>query len=172
VKILDFGIAKIVTEGKVSESATALTVGETRPGVIIGTVAYMAPEQARGEAVDKRADIWAYGVVLYEMLTGKRPFAGKTTQDILSAVLSLEPDLDVVPAEIRRLVRRCIEKDPKRRWRDIGDVRLALEEKPELAPAPKKNVILPWVVAGVLATALAATLLSSQTAANICSEPQ
>jgi serine/threonine-protein kinase len=160
VKILDFGLAKIISEDAASESASALTVGDTRPGSIMGTTAYMAPEQARGEAVDKRADIWAYGVVLYEILTGKPPFAGKSAPDILSAVLSLQPDMDAVPAQMRRLIRRCLEKDPKRRWRDIGDVRLALEEKPELATVPKRNVILPWVVAGVLATALAAALLT------------
>src|SRR5436190_7205129 len=118
VRILDFGLAKAleapVTAGNPSISPTLLLSG-TQAGVILGTAAYMAPEQARGVAVDKRADIWAFGVVLYEMLTGKQPFIGETVSDTLAAVLRAEPQWDTVPAGVRRLVQRCLEKNPKRR---------------------------------------------------------
>ena len=100
--------------------------------MILGTAAYMAPEQARGKAVDKRADIWAFGVVLYEMLTGRAAFAGETVTDIIAAVVTRDPDWTALPAatpaSIRRLLARCLEKDPKRRLRDIGDVRLEIDE--------------------------------------------
>src|SRR5205823_5923326 len=129
VKILDFGLAKALetptAQGNPSISPT-LAMSATEAGMILGTAAYMAPEQARGAIVDKRADIWAFGVVLYEMLTGKQPFAGGTVSDTLAAVLKTEPDWNAVPAEVRRLVRRCLEKDAKRRMRDIGEARLAL----------------------------------------------
>src|ERR1700720_2617155 len=124
VKILDFGLAKAleaqVPAGNPSISPT-LVLSATQAGVILGTAAYMAPEQVRGAAVDKRADIWAYGVVLYEMLTGKQPFIGPTVSDTLAAVLKTEPEWDSIPARLRRLVRRCLEKNPKQRLRDIGE---------------------------------------------------
>ena len=101
-------------------------------GMILGTAAYMAPEQARGRIVDKRADIWAFGLVLYEMLAGRAAFAGDTITDILAAVVTREPDWTALPvttpASIRRLLTRCVEKDPRRRLRDIGDARLEIEE--------------------------------------------
>ena len=101
-------------------------------GMILGTAAYMAPEQARGKTVDKRADIWAFGLVLYEMLVGRTAFAGDTISDVLAAVLTREPDWTALPAttpaSIKRLLARCLEKDPKRRLRDIGDARLEIEE--------------------------------------------
>ena len=104
----------------------------TREGVIAGTAAYMSPEQARGKPVDKRTDIWAFGAVLYEMLTGRPAFRGETTSDTIAAVLEREPDWSALPAQtpasIRRLLQRCLEKDPKRRLRDIGDARLEIEE--------------------------------------------
>src|SRR5882724_7868303 len=131
VKILDFGLAKALEtptpQGNPSISPT-LTLEGTRAGVILGTAAYMAPEQARGAIVDKRADIWAFGVVLYEMLTGKQPFAGETVSDTLAAVLRAEPQWDAVPVGMRRLVRRCLEKDPRLRLRDIGEARVVIED--------------------------------------------
>src|SRR3954452_5206089 len=100
--------------------------------MIMGTAAYMSQEQARGAAVDERADIWAFGVVLFEMLTGRMLFGGETVSDTLAAVLKTDPDWSVLPAEtpvaIRRLLRRCIERDRKRRLQDIGDARLEIEE--------------------------------------------
>src|SRR6266849_6546849 len=131
VKILDFGLAKALDsptqQGNPSISPT-LTLEGTRAGLILGTAAYMAPEQARGAVVDKRADIWAFGVVLYEMLTGKQPFAGPTVSDTLAAVLKSEPDLTQVPPQARRLLRQWLEKDPKGRLRDIGDFRILCQE--------------------------------------------
>src|SRR5262245_35446524 len=103
----------------------------TQAGMILGTAAYMAPEQARGKAVDKRADIWAFGVVLYEMLTGHRPFAGAETLDVLAAVVSREADMSGLPPStpvaLRSLLSRCLEKEPRRRLRDMGEARIALE---------------------------------------------
>lgn len=161
VKILDFGLAKAletpVAQGNPSISPT-LTLEGTRAGVILGTAAYMAPEQARGAMVDKRADIWAFGVVLYEMLTGKQPFKGPTVSDTLAAVLKTEPDWDAVPPPARPLVRRCLVKDPKLRLRDIGDARIALAEignavEAPVQPAPKASL---WkVAAGILAVVAA-----------------
>src|SRR6185436_19264949 len=173
VKILDFGLAKALEtptpQGNPSISPT-LTLEGTRAGVILGTAAYMAPEQARGAVVDKRADIWAYGVVLYEMLTGKQPFAGETVSDTLAAVLRAEPQWDAVPAEMRRLVRRCLEKNPKRRLGDIGEARAVIEdllsgtaeEQPISAAkagrVSKKVRFAPWLLAAAL---LITTLLIS-----------
>jgi serine/threonine-protein kinase len=131
VRILDFGLAKAlevpVPAGNPSISPTLVLSG-TQAGMILGTAAYMAPEQARGATVDKRADIWAYGVVLYEMLTGKQPFIGETVSDTLAAVLRAEPQWDAIPLGMRRLVRRCLEKNPKRRLRDIGEARVLIED--------------------------------------------
>jgi hypothetical protein len=130
VKVLDFGLAKAVSESSViaaSQSPTA-TIGGTREGAILGTAAYMSPEQARGHAVDKRADIWAFGCVLYEMLTGRDAFGGPTLSDTLAAILGRGPDLRALPADtpvgIKRLLKRCFEKDPKQRLRDIGEARI------------------------------------------------
>jgi serine/threonine-protein kinase len=124
------------------------------------TAAYMAPEQARGAIVDKRADIWAFGVVLYEMLTGKRLFDGETISDTLAAVLKTEPDWETVPAAARQLVRRCLVKDPRLRLRDIGDLRLILEEKADITLAPRAQSALLWkVLAGALALALVLAFL-------------
>jgi hypothetical protein len=103
--------------------------------MILGTAAYMSPEQARGKAVDKRADIWAFGVVLYEMLTGKQPFHGDTVSDILAAVLKEEPDCSRIPAKVQPLLRRCLVKDPKQRLRDIGDAMPLLDGVPAVASA-------------------------------------
>jgi eukaryotic-like serine/threonine-protein kinase len=116
VKVLDFGLAKVGGTPIVSsENSPTLSIAQTAAGVILGTAAYMSPEQARGKAVDKRADIWAIGVVLYEMLTGKQLFTGETISDILAALIKEEPDWEKVPAKARHLLRSCLQKDPKRR---------------------------------------------------------
>src|SRR6185295_17728643 len=102
----------------------------TIAGKIMGTAAYMAPEQARGKTVDKRADIWAFGVVLHEMLTGRRLFQGEDVSDTLAAVIKDEPRWDGIPVKVRRLLQSCLEKDPRRRLRDIGDAWRLLEDAP------------------------------------------
>jgi Tol biopolymer transport system component len=135
VKVLDFGLAKAyesdAAEGAVSQSPT-MSRHMTEAGIILGTAAYMSPEQARGKPVDKRSDIWAFGVVLYEMLTGKRLFDGETVSDVLAAVLTREPSWAALPAttpaSARRLLRQCLERNPKNRLHSIADARLALDE--------------------------------------------
>src|SRR5206468_5133097 len=121
VKVLDFGLAAVAqASGPVSGDPTqspTLTMGATKMGMILGTAGYMAPEQARGKPVDKRADIWAFGVVLYEMLAGQRLFKGETVSDTLAAVLMTEPEWNRVPPKAERLLRRCLERDPKQRLR-------------------------------------------------------
>ena len=145
VKVLDFGLAKLAaseTRGAgamaLSQSPTLTTPAATLAGVILGTAAYMSPEQARGMSVDKRTDIWAFGCVLYEMLTGRQTFSGNTISDTLAAVLRAEPDWPSLPAAtpiaVRRLLRRSLEKDTKRRLQHIGDARLELDE-PDAAEA-------------------------------------
>ena len=135
VKVLDFGLAKALEAPEGDEAAALPTVtspAQTRRGAILGTAAYMAPEQARGKAVDKRADIWAFGCVLYEMLAGRRTFDAETVSDTIAAVLTREPAWTALPAatpdSIQRLLRRCLEKDPRRRLRDIGDALIDLDE--------------------------------------------
>ncbi|MDP8979020.1 MAG: serine/threonine-protein kinase [Acidobacteriota bacterium] len=166
VKVLDFGLAKIAESNAASGSlnnSPTLTIRGSESGMILGTAAYMAPEQARGKAVDKRADIWAFGVVLWEMLTGRQMFVGDTVSDVLASVLRNEPDLGAVPAQVRPLLAACLEKDPRKRLRDIGDWRrqMAPEHIPATAPARRRNW-LPWTAAGlacVLAALCAAWLL-------------
>jgi serine/threonine protein kinase len=141
VKVLDFGLATAVQAGARepgdgAESPT-LTMGATEAGVILGTASYMAPEQARGLKVDKRADIWAFGVVFFEMLTGKRLFRGADVSDTLAGVLREEIDFSRAPARVRRLLRRCLQRDPKQRLRDIGEARFLLEEASADAPTEK-----------------------------------
>ena len=139
VKVLDFGLAKALSADTPSgnpASSPTLTMRATMAGVIMGTAAYMAPEQARGQNVDKRADIWAFGVVVYEMLTGRRLFGGPTVSDTLASVLKEAPDLGWVPAQARTLVRHCLEKDPRRRMRDIADARLLLKDAQEMTASP------------------------------------
>lgn len=148
VKVLDFGLAKLdprgVSETDALSQSPTVTIGGTREGVIAGTVAYMSPEQARGTHVDKRTDIWAFGCVLYEMLTGRLAFDGKTVSDTIAAILEHEPDWnalrDGTPIALRRLLQRCLVKDPARRLRDIGDVRIELEEMLS-APQPTSTSI-------------------------------
>jgi serine/threonine protein kinase/Tol biopolymer transport system component len=135
VKVLDFGLAKVFARAEAGpDGSQMLTVAseKTQEGVIAGTVAYMSPEQARGKEVDKRTDIWAFGCVLYEMLTARRAFGGETASDTIAAILEREPDWSALPARtpasIRRLIQRCLEKDQRRRVRDIGDARIDIEE--------------------------------------------
>jgi len=138
VKVLDFGLAKALDQnssspaGVPSNSPTITTPAATRIGVILGTAAYMSPEQARGKPVDKRTDIWAFGCVLYEMLTDKRAFAGDEVSDTLAFIITKEPDWNALPAStppaIRRLLGRCLEKDPKERLRDVADARIEIRD--------------------------------------------
>jgi Tol biopolymer transport system component/tRNA A-37 threonylcarbamoyl transferase component Bud32 len=134
VKVLDFGLAKAMEPTSVTDAhamnSPTLSIHTTQAGIILGTAAYMSPEQARGQAVDKRADIWAFGVVLYEMVTGTRLFNAATMSDSLVAILTREPDLTVASEKTRRLLQRCLEKDPKKRLRDIGDAMALLETTP------------------------------------------
>jgi len=134
VKVLDFGLAKAMDDTGAGASVTqspTITSAATRDGVILGTAAYMSPEQARGHAADRRSDIWSFGVVLYEMLTGRRPFTGETVSDTLAALLRADVDFAALPAGVppamRRLLRRCLEKDPRHRLQAIGDARISLE---------------------------------------------
>jgi serine/threonine protein kinase/Tol biopolymer transport system component len=156
VKVLDFGLAKaLAPPSTLVESVSAPTIttpAMTRQNVVLGTAAYMSPEQARGKPVDKRADIWAFGVVLYEMVTGRRPFEGETVSDSLAAALKSEPDWTPVPVQLRRLLRSCLEKDPRKRLRDIGDWRRQLDDPAALTPAPAvTRAWLPWSLSAVLA---------------------
>jgi serine/threonine protein kinase len=157
VKVLDFGLAKVARSMLGAGDSTPL-VGDSvsRAGVILGTAAYMAPEQARGEAVDKRADIWAFGVVLYEMLTGKRLFQGETAQLSLLQVMKKDIDWTRLPAIVQPLLRQCLERDPKRRLRDIGDVP-ALLAAAETAPLARRR--LPWGAWATLSMIVAAMVL-------------
>jgi hypothetical protein len=131
VKVLDFGLAAIsqTSRGDASNPANSptLTISPTMAGMILGTAAYMSPEQARGKPVDKRADIWAFGVVLYEMLTGEGLFKGGDLTETLASVVKEQPDLSQAPPEVRRLLRKCLEKDPRKRLHDIGDAWELLE---------------------------------------------
>jgi serine/threonine protein kinase len=169
VKLLDFGLAKAFTgdsaAGDPRHSPTA-SLG-TQLGTILGTAAYMSPEQARGRPIDRRTDVWAFGCVLYEMLTGRQAFGGTDVADILAAVVRGEPDWAALPPStpphLKRLLERCLQKDPARRLRDIGDVAMELDTPPAEAPAPspvvpaRRSSLVPWAVAA-LAT-LAALVL-------------
>ncbi len=172
VKVLDFGMAKahlaeVQGDGPVVETISAVV--ETQPGLLVGTPAYMSPEQARRQPTDSRSDVWAFGSVLFEILTGESPFKGTTVADTIAGVLEREPDLDVLPPHIhpgmRQLVRLCLTKNPKRRWQSIGDVRLEIEEALEdptgltAQPIPvtdsAEREVLPFAV-GILALAVVA----------------
>ena len=176
VKVLDYGLAKALegdtpsADSKLSQSPTRLRQGYggagparhgTQVGVILGTAAYMSPEQAKGKRVDERADIWAFGAVVYEMLTGDRAFAGEDVSDTLAAVLRAAPDFDALPAEtpesLRLVLRLCLSKDVTERFQSIGDVRLALEGAFETTATPKGVVSQPvgWRPSRAVAAALA-----------------
>lgn len=153
VKVLDFGLAKVLADTAHDSTIAAATV--TGPAAILGTPAYMSPEQAEGRAVDKRADIWAFGIVLYEMLTGERPFRGASVQETLSSVLTAEPDWDRIPPTAQPLLRACLERNVGRRLRDIGDYRFLIGRDNEAAPAPRSRARL-WSMA---ASGLVAAIL-------------
>jgi serine/threonine-protein kinase len=176
VKVLDFGLAKALTDDAPQpdlSSSPTLSAAATKAGLILGTAAYMSPEQARGKAVDRRADIWAFGCVLYEMLMGARPFAGDTATETLAAVLRAEPDWTALPAgtpaALQRLLRRTLQKDAHLRLHSIADARLELQEAAapqesgaapgaSMAAAPLQR-ILPWVLVAVLLFALFVVVL-------------
>ncbi len=170
VKVLDFGLAKVngltPASGNPDEAPT-ISMKATQAGMILGTASYMAPEQAKGKPADKRADIWAFGVVLHELLTGHRMFGGETVTDTLAAVVLSEPKLEDAPSQVRRLLKRCLEKDPQKRLRDIGDAMSLLEEAPApssaaavAAPPPRSLLArLAWPAAFGIA-ALAAGILA------------
>jgi eukaryotic-like serine/threonine-protein kinase len=189
VKVLDFGLAKALDVDPSSVNAASsptfsptLSIAATQAGMILGTAAYMSPEQAKGKTVDRRADIWAFGCVLYELLTGTQTFTGETVTDVLAGVVRAEPDWSLLPetvsARVRELLRRCLIKDPKHRLQAIGEARIALEETivaPVSSPtamgtsplqlegarrAPLRS--LSWAIAGallILTIALSAILL-------------
>ena len=167
VKLLDFGLAKATEQSSLGSTGAGrtqsptLSLAMTQAGMILGTAAYMSPEQARGYPVDRRADIWAFGVVLYEMLTGAPLFQGETTTDILASVVKETPDLERVPREFRRLLRTCLQKNPKERLQAIGDWHLLLEEPAAAVPAAapphsRPTLVASWGLAGALALGLAA----------------
>jgi eukaryotic-like serine/threonine-protein kinase len=187
VKVLDFGLAKATAppshDGSAEDinpanSPTFASPAMTQMGVILGTAAYMAPEQAKGKIVDQRADIWAFGCVLYEMLSGRRVFNGESSSELIAAVIMSEPDLTNlparVPAAIRRLIQRCLEKDPRQRLRDIGEARIALAA-PLIADTPAAVSGTParswlsvsaWGAAGVLLGAALLWLLTGRAGAT------
>jgi tetratricopeptide (TPR) repeat protein len=166
VKVLDFGLAKTFNDRlpvPIASQADTLPGSPTHAGVILGTPAYMSPEQARGRPVDKRTDIWAFGCVLYEMLTGRMAFGAPTTSDVIAGILDRDPNWDVLPKStphgVRHLLRRCLEKDAQQRLRDIGDARLELIEtlktaaSPATAVAPRRARV--WLAIGVAALVVA-----------------
>jgi Tol biopolymer transport system component len=180
VKVLDFGLAKAVEVGgpavatgsgpAAARSPTFTSPAMTHMGVILGTAAYMAPEQAKGKPVDRRADIWALGVVLFEMLTGRTLFGGETVTDTIAQVITQPPRFDLLPpatpAAVRRILRRSLEKDPRNRFQSAGDVRIEIDEfraapdasESAAAAAPPRSramALLPWGIAGALALAFA-----------------
>jgi Tol biopolymer transport system component len=184
VKVLDFGLAKAIdpagASGANAMNSPTLSLHATQAGIVLGTAAYMSPEQARGRTVDRRADIWAFGAVFFEMLTGGRAFQGDDVTDTIVSVVSKEPDWSALPPEVspdvRRLLQRCLKKDPKARMRDIGEARLALDEAASgtavsgIAAAIPAGVASPararrtnWILAAlslVLAGGLVATLIA------------
>jgi Tol biopolymer transport system component/tRNA A-37 threonylcarbamoyl transferase component Bud32 len=174
VKVLDFGLAKVLSpqdsaSGLDPANSPSLSAMATQAGMILGTAAYMSPEQAKGQRVDRRCDIWAFGCVLYEMITGRKTFGGETVSDVLAAVIRAEPDWNALPAttppSIQRLIRRCLQKDQRQRLRDIGEARILIEETisgvGEGSALPTDSVALrepkgllyralPWAIAGIL----------------------
>ena len=168
VKVLDFGLAKAFGPATADAMNSPTVAGATEAGLVLGTAAYMSPEQARGRPVDERCDIWAFGVVLYEMLTGQSCFGKETVSDTVAAVLTKEPDWTKVPGPARRLLPLCLEKDPKRRLCNIGDAQFIVGDRlPDAPSGAGPRVWIPWALAGVLAAAalgLAITLLRPQSA--------
>ena len=194
VKVLDFGLAKALEDApetiNISTSPT-LTMGATRAGIILGTAAYMSPEQAKGKSVDRRGDVWSFGVVLFEMLTGKQLYTGETASEVLAAVIMKEPDINSLPADtpvpIKQLIRRCITRDPRQRLRDIGEARIAINDylanpaaptaaanasssagisASQLSPAKRA---LPWTIAALTA---AVAIIAAWTSWRSSPKPQ
>ncbi|HEY7574115.1 MAG TPA: protein kinase, partial [Thermoanaerobaculia bacterium] len=182
VKVLDFGLAKALTgdasSPEVSHSPT-LTAAATQAGVVIGTAAYMSPEQARGRSVDKRADIWAFGAVLYEMLAGRKVFEGETVSDTLAAVLKTDPDWSRLPGStpvnVRKVLKKCLDRDREKRIHDIADARIELEERAEaIEPVAASQLRrgglpawIPWAIAGLALAGLVATFLGPRRAPSV-----
>jgi Tol biopolymer transport system component len=176
VKVLDFGLAKAIeppgaAHGTLSMSPTITSPAMTQAGIILGTAAYMSPEQARGKPIDKRADIWAFGCLLFEMLTGHRAFDAEDVSLTLAEVMKSEPDwarVPALPSAVRMCLRRCLKKDPQQRLRDIGEARLALEGaievetsvEPSVGAQPAPRRIWPWVLPFAAGSALAAAAVS------------
>src|SRR5262245_31341962 len=165
VKVLDFGLAAMADRGDQDGASQPTRTAVTEHGAAVGTPAYMSPEQARGEPVDRRTDVWAFGCVLFEMLSGCRAFAGKSSSDTIAAVLTRDPDWSAMPAgtpsAVSRLIKRCLQKDVDRRLRDMGDARLDLEEsslEPGATPTQRTRKGL------MLALALTAVALGALTA--------
>ncbi|MGC1105010.1 MAG: serine/threonine-protein kinase [Candidatus Acidiferrales bacterium] len=185
VKVLDFGLAKALEGDPASmdiSTSPTITRMATQAGIILGTAAYMSPEQAKGKSVDRRTDIWAFGCVLYEMLTGKMAFTGETVTDTLAAVIRAESEWNALPTStaqpIRNLLQRCLKKDPRQRLQSIGDARIALEEclanptgadvgatlgsplRTATARTPLWRAALPWAIVAALAIALAVVVVT------------
>jgi|KBSSwiStaDraftv2_1062776.scaffolds.fasta_scaffold05199_4 Tol biopolymer transport system component/tRNA A-37 threonylcarbamoyl transferase component Bud32 len=166
VKVLDFGLARMGNASQDSStdsahnSPTLMSAAATQAGIILGTASYMSPEQARGKTADRRADIWAFGVVLYELLTGRSLFEGESVSDTIAGVLKTDPDWTPTPPRVRRLLKRCLERDPAKRLQDIGDVWDLLDETP-VAPSPtSRRVVWPVIaVAALLATVVMAAIV-------------
>ena len=169
VKVLDFGLAKAIAAAAAPDPALdpahspTVTVHGTKGGVILGTAAYMSPEQARGKPIDKRTDIWAFGCVLYEMLTGTRVFNGETTSDVIAAIIERQPEMSKLPATVtphlRQVIARCLTKDQRQRARDIGDVRVELDASSAAAVSGPSSPRSPWsrtrlIVASTIAIAI------------------
>jgi Tol biopolymer transport system component len=179
IKVLDFGLAKPAADetgaDSLTHSPTVIGVAGTREGVLLGTAAYMSPEQARGKVVDKRTDIWAFGCLLYEMLAARPVFGGETLSDTIASILDREPDWSALPKTttpaVKRLIERCLQKDPKRRLRDIGDARSDLDDRhlteDAAAPSPIRTA---WLAAGavlIAAVAAGATWLALRSPAPV-----
>lgn len=191
VKLLDFGLAKALERETAEEelqNSPTLSAAATRTGVLLGTAAYMSPEQARGKRVDRRADIWAFGCLLYEMLSGRAAFTGETTSDILASVIRAEPDWSSlpgsVPPRIRELLHRCLQKEAKQRLRDIGDARIIIEEAlsgsvaSETVPAGARTssfrhrgVVWAWAAAGLVLGAVGAAVIAWYVHPNLEERP-
>jgi eukaryotic-like serine/threonine-protein kinase len=194
VKVLDFGLAKAMMDGSSSQTISnspTLTMASTKEGVILGTAAYMSPEQAKGKAVDRRSDIWSFGAVLFEMLSGQQTFGGETVSDALAAIIKDTPDWSALPSStpkrVRDLLQRCLQKDPRQRLQAIGDARIAIEEilsgssqgddddrvvpgaVPGAAPAAAQTWrrFAPWALAAVLAVVLLFTLFALRQASQL-----
>ncbi len=181
VKILDFGLAKALgdqTKSVADSRSPTITEAMTRPGVILGTAAYMSPEQARGKSVDKRADLWAFGCILYECLAGRRAFEGETITETLAAILKSDPDWqalpETVPSNIRFVLRRCLEKDGNRRLQNAADVRILIEDSFDAGEStkPARRSRLAWsLAAAFLVTTLALSLSHFRSKEPAVAEP-